>query len=458
MSLPTSILEVLETNNISYQLRDHLSKQSATPSTAQCCLVKSLLLQDSQGRVQVLLPWNCMLDLDSVANEFQRNLRAVEIADLKATLDHNGLTAIPAIPQWQDCTTLVDSSLLEYNTLWLETGDHEQMLEIKRDDFCSMVKSANIGQISTKVPELIENDDGNQAQISASVQRFTQKRIKQRLEDTLELPPLPDTAHRIIKLRANPDADISDLTDIVEIDPSLSAQVVSWAASPYYSAPGKIKSVHDAIVRVLGFDMVLNLALGLALGKTMTSSVMNAKQIKDYWRHSVCVAAAVEGLVTSIPREHRPAFGMSYLSGLLSGFGHLILAEVFPPYYTNISRHLEANPHIQAHAIESSIVGVSSCQIASWLLEAWNMPAEVTTALRQQDNPGYQGEHAEYANLIFIAEQLLARKGISNRIAIPIPQKLFDNLSLDPETADATINHVLESSEELRNIAEKMGS
>ncbi|MGB0439456.1 MAG: hypothetical protein ACPGFC_05040, partial [Paracoccaceae bacterium] len=26
-------------------------------------------------------------------------------------------------------------------------------------------------------------------------------------------------------------------------------------------------SIHDAIVRVLGFDMVLNLALGLALGK-----------------------------------------------------------------------------------------------------------------------------------------------------------------------------------------------
>ena len=48
------------------------------------------------------------------------------------------------------------------------------------------------------------------------------------------------------------------------------AQVVSWAASPYYAAPGKIKSVHDAIVRVLGFDLVLNLALGLALGRSLS--------------------------------------------------------------------------------------------------------------------------------------------------------------------------------------------
>lgn len=54
---------------------------------------------------------------------------------------------------------------------------------------------------------------------------------------------------------------------MVETDPALAAQVVSWAASPYYASPGKIRSVEDAIVRVLGFDLVINLALGLALGK-----------------------------------------------------------------------------------------------------------------------------------------------------------------------------------------------
>ena len=43
----------------------------------------------------------------------------------------------------------------------------------------------------------------------------------------------------------------ADLADVVETDPSLAAQVVSWAASPYYAAPGKIRSVEDAIGRVL---------------------------------------------------------------------------------------------------------------------------------------------------------------------------------------------------------------
>ncbi|BCD97958.1 aminoacyl-tRNA deacylase and HDOD domain-containing protein [Marinagarivorans cellulosilyticus] len=456
MTLNASILQMLETNNIHYQLRDHLPKQPASSASTAGCLVKSILLKDSQGSVQVLLPWNFILDLDAVTTEFSRNLKAVATEDLRAALNHAGLSAVPAIPQWQDCTTLVDSALLEYSTLWLETGDHEQMLEVTHDDFCAMIKAANIARIGNQAPELPQSSERDSAQISASVQRFTQLRIKQRLEDTLELPPLPATARKIIQLRANPDADISDLTDIVELDPSLAAQVVSWAASPYYSAPGKIKSVHDAIVRVLGFDMVLNLALGLALGKTMTGSVMNEKQVAAYWRHAVCIAAAVEGLVTSIPREHRPAFGMSYLSGLLCNFGHLVLADVFPPYYANISRHLDANPHIQSSAVEQNIVGVSSCQIASWLLETWSMPNEVVTALRQQHNPNFQGEHAEYAHLIYIAEQLLARKGVTNRLPAPIPKKLYESLHLDPETAETTIDNVLEASSELNGIAEKM--
>ncbi len=456
MTLPANILQMLETNNIHYQLRDQLTKQPANSSNPQGCLVKSLLLKDSQGQVQVLLPWDNILDLEAISTSFGRNLRALEASELREILAKSGLSAVPAIPQWNSGITLVDSSLLEFGTLWLETGDQEQTLEVKHDDFCAMVKAAHLGRICSKAPELPENSSGDKTQISASVQRFTQLRIKQRLEDTLELPPLPETARKIIKLRANPDADISDLTEIVELDPSLAAQVVSWAASPYYSAPGKIKSVHDAIVRVLGFDMVLNLALGLALGKTMNVSVMSEKQMASYWQHAVCVAAAVEGLVTSIAREHRPAFGMSYLSGLLSNFGHLVLAEVFPPYYNNITRHTEANPHIPSHAIEQHLLGVSSCQIASWLLETWNMPNEVVIALRQQHNADYQGEQAAYANLIFIAEQLLARRGEGKNIPAAIPKKMYESLHLDPETADITIDNVLKSRVELDGIAAKM--
>ncbi|WP_041324923.1 aminoacyl-tRNA deacylase and HDOD domain-containing protein [Saccharophagus degradans] len=457
MSVNTSILEMLENRQVAYNITgmDEATKLRLIPSTNMVCVVKAVLVQDAKSRCQVLVPSNTIVDVDAMFRHFGRSFEGIPCQEISPLLEKQQLISIPAIPRWQGLPTLVDASILRYEKLLLESGDGERWVEISQEDFQSIIDASSVGTFAGSMPSSDSAAD-DEAQIFDSVKRFTQLRIKQRLDETLELPPLPETAQRIIKLRADPNADISDLTNIVEIDPSLAAQVVSWAASPYYSAPGKIKSVHDAIVRVLGFDMVLNLALGLALGRTITSSAASQKQLDDYWRASVYSAAAVEGLVTSIGREHRPSFGMAYLAGLLNNFGFLVLAEVFPPYFSNISRLQLANPHVPNASVEQFLLGVSGNQVASWLLDNWNMPEEVVVALRQQNNLDFKGEHNVYAKLIYVAKQLLAAKGFGSSYPQALPDSLFQELHLDRETAEITIENILESGSDLDEIAEKM--
>lgn len=457
MSVNTSILEMLENRQVAYNITgmDEATKLRLIPSTNMVCVVKAVLVQDAKSRCQVLVPSNTIVDVDAMFRHFGRSFEGIPCQEISPLLEKQQLISVPAIPRWQGLPTLVDASILRYEKLLLESGDGERWVEISQEDFQSIIDASSVGTFAGSMPSSDSAAD-DEAQIFDSVKRFTQLRIKQRLDETLELPPLPETAQRIIKLRADPNADISDLTNIVEIDPSLAAQVVSWAASPYYSAPGKIKSVHDAIVRVLGFDMVLNLALGLALGRTITSSAASQKQLDDYWRASVYSAAAVEGLVTSIGREHRPSFGMAYLAGLLNNFGFLVLAEVFPPYFSNISRLQLANPHVPNASVEQFLLGVSGNQVASWLLDNWNMPEEVVVALRQQNNLDFKGEHNAYAKLIYVAKQLLAAKGFGSSYPQALPDSLFQELHLDRETAEITIENILESGSDLDDIAEKM--
>lgn len=455
MSLHSSVLEILETQNVPYNITDLYSEHATTDEP---CIVKALLVHDTKGTAQVLIPENTMLDLDAMHQQFDRNFLAVPNSEIGPMIHAQELSAIPAIPNWQGMPTLVEASLLNKSLLLLELGSQQSMAKLDQDGFTSIIKNAKVGHFAIPVPELSADPDKDEAQILSSVDQFTQLRIKQRLDETLELPPLPESAQRIIKLRADPNADINDLTNIVEIDPSLAAQVVSWAASPYYSAPGKIKSVHDAIVRVLGFDMVLNLALGLALGKTLASENLSKAQVADYWRNAVYTAAAVEGLVTSIARDKRPSFGMAYLSGLLSNLGTLILAEVFPPYLSSMYRLSEANPHIPQASIEQHVIGITGNQIASWLLDNWNMPAEVVVALRQQNNITFDDDHQIYAKLIYLAKRMLANNGFGSAYGGSIDPKIFESLELDPETAEITIANLLESGDDLDEIADKMRS
>lgn len=457
MPVPATVLELLNKSaSVSYSVKEEAAKLSVVPKTQNSCRVRSVILQDSQGKVQVILPANAIIDLDSMLRHFGRNFEPVPSHDVIHLVQSKSLSSLPAIPRWQGMATYVDDALFKYEALELDSGDSKDLVEMTQDNFRALVEDCSTGAFSQPAPEIRSGREGDEAQILDAVQKFTEKRIRQRLDETLELPPLPETAQRIIKLRADPNADISDLTNIVEIDPSLAAQVVSWAASPYYSAPGKIKSVHDAIVRVLGFDMVLNLALGLALGKTLSMAALSKEQINGYWRNAVYSAATVEGLVTSIGREHRPAFGMAYLSGLLNNFGWLIMAEVFPPYFKVMNRASGANPHLPSAIVETQVMGVSGDLVASWLLENWSMPDEVVTALRQQANPCFDGEHASYARLNYVARQMLANHGIGHNTPQEIPQSVFDDLHLDPEQAQHTLDNILEASDDLDAIAEKM--
>ena len=70
----------------------------------------------------------------------------------------------------------------------------------------------------------------------------------------------------------------------------------------------------------------------------------SANGFTPYWQQAVFTASAVEALVGAIPAKDRPSMGLAYLSGLLHNFGYLILAQVFPPHFSNVCRYQEANP------------------------------------------------------------------------------------------------------------------
>lgn len=463
MPVPLSVQSFLQQQNIAYAV-------SAVPSDETQRLrwydqylrdmsaAKAIILQDAEGSVLVLHAADALLDLKAVNRHLSRDLKAASNTHVRDFLQAQGAERLPALPQLGGMFTLVDRALVGRQQVWLDAGCGEHLLQLTDAQFQQMINSAEVCDLAIPFADLEKpiSRDQDAADILGAVRNFTQLRVKQRLEETLELPPLSDTAQRIIKLRANPNADISDLAQIVETDPSLAAQVVSWAASPYYSAPGKIRSIHDAIVRVLGFDMVLNLALGLSLGRSLTIPRDGSHGIYPYWQQAVYMAAAIEALVTIIPRDQRPSFGMSYLCGLLHNFGYLILAEVFPPYFQTFCDMQDANPHVSDQVIERFLLGITRDQLAGSLMTLWNMPEEVAQGVRHQSDVNYRGSHFPYANLILVAKRLLQSHDIGRGPKLEIPDAVYASLHLDRDKAEATVANMLESSEELRLIASEL--
>lgn len=461
MPIPPTVSERLNSQGINYQIIDDvdiapLHQLCSVDQLNQSQMVKLVILQDSMGHVQALIPADSLLDLTRLNELKGRQLEAITPQEYEQMARSQGLDHVPDFPLSDSQPLVVEKRLMANADLYLEMGNSGHFLKLSQSEFAKLLTHAQEAEFCVPLEDFSPGSD-DRASIEHSVQRFTQLRIKRRLEETLEMPPLPETAERIIQLRIDPDAGVGDLAELVEKDPSLAAQVVSWASSPYYAAPGAIKSVHDAVVRVLGFDLVINLALGLALGRTLELPKGGPHGVTPFWQSSVYSAVTMEGLVKAMPSERRPSLGLAYLSGLLSNYGYLVLAHIFPPYFKVICRNIEANSHVDPYLIEQHVVGVDRETLASQLMECWSMPEEVIHALRWQNYPGYQGDYNVYARLLYLTNQLLRSVDLVQGPVHTLSDRVFSELGLEREDALAVINHVVTRKDELNQMAGNLG-
>lgn len=286
--------------------------------------------------------------------------------------------------------------------------------------------------------------------------------ICRRIECVYELPPMPEMARRVLALRNDPDADISDLAAIVELDPSLAAQVVRYATSPLHGYRGRISSIHDAITRVLGFDLVMNMALGLATGRSFRNPADGPLGLRAFWRHAVYSATLAQGIARRMPRELRPEPGLSYLAGLLHNFGFLLLGHLFPPEFKLLNKLAAAQPEAEVTALERCMLGMGQARdafelgharLGAWLMQSWQMPAEIRVTVCEHHNPDYSGDHAVYSHLVLLTDRLLKRHDIGDAPHGELPAASLARIGVGEAELEALAAALLEQGEELEGMA-----
>jgi HD-like signal output (HDOD) protein len=290
---------------------------------------------------------------------------------------------------------------------------------------------------------------------------------RRRIEQIYELPPMPDMARRVLELRGNPDASITDLASIVEHDPSLAAQVVRYAASPFYAYRGNITSIHDAITRVLGYDMVLNMALGLATGKSFHNPCDGPLGLHAFWRHAVYTATLVQALAKRMPPASRPPPGMVYLAGLLHNFGFLLLGHLFPPEFKLLNKLVAANPESPVTTLEKCVLGMGQAQdllemghaqIGAWLMQSWHMPEEIVVTLLEHHNPAYASDHAIYPHLVMVADHVLKGREIGDAPDALLPPLSLEVIGLDEDAVVETATQLFEGCASLDMMAHQLAT
>ncbi len=184
--------------------------------------------------------------------------------------------------------------------------------------------------------------------------------------------PCPEVALDVLSLAHEVDFSISKLSDKIERDPGLTANMLHMANSAYYGHMKKITSIKDIVVR-LGLETVKIIAITSAsVGLLKTPQKAYSLRAGDLWTHSYSTA-----LLSSIIARYAQAkdsFAI-YTAGLLHDIGKVILDR---PLQLEI---MNQNPEGDAGEIldlERRLLHTDHAEVGRALLEKWGLPEIIT--------------------------------------------------------------------------------
>jgi HD-like signal output (HDOD) protein len=211
----------------------------------------------------------------------------------------------------------------------------------------------------------------------------TAREAKQQILTLQRLPPLSATAARLLESLSNEDLSLQSLAEIIGQDPGVSARIVGVANSAYFAQAKPILSVEEAIIRVLGLDMVKSLAISIAINDVFNTSKCREFDLEEYWFQSLATAMLSREICRHLDTDFQSDLDGVYLAGLLFNIGTLVLVHLFPDAYADVIRQSGDSPEEDCKLLQERIIGINSQQAGAWLTDRWHLPLMVVRVVAQ---------------------------------------------------------------------------
>ncbi|MBI5559077.1 MAG: HDOD domain-containing protein [Deltaproteobacteria bacterium] len=234
---------------------------------------------------------------------------------------------------------------------------------------------------------------------------------KKFIVDIDKLIPRPDIALDVLTKAQNLSCSADDLTEKIEQDPNLTANMLRMANSSYFGHMREISSIRDIIVR-LGYDMVKVLAITSA-SAAILSSPQEAYDLepRELWNHSQACAILAEIMARNAGLENTYTV---YTAALLHDIGKVILNR---PLLAACAEKKGCTKFSSIIELEHFMLRTDHALVGQTLLEAWGLPEAITIPVGSHHRGEGQLTTPAGARIVSLANFLVESIGI--RATIP---------------------------------------
>jgi HD-like signal output (HDOD) protein len=217
--------------------------------------------------------------------------------------------------------------------------------------------------------------------LDALPQESDAARMRPLLEAVDDIPSIPETLLRILKVIDDPKSGAGALAEVIAVDAPLSAKILRLANSPFYRCGSELADIKSCVA-VLGFKAVRQVAVCVSIATSLLAACNRRRGRLDYrelWRHSV-VAGAVARQLGIMAGE--PELEEIFTAGLLHDLGKFVIVLHAPATYDRIIE-LRGRSRLPLVEVEQDMLGYDHTLAGEAFGSAWRFPRTLTDSARR---------------------------------------------------------------------------
>lgn len=229
-------------------------------------------------------------------------------------------------------------------------------------------------------------------------------------ERVQQIPLLSPVLHKLIAMLGNPAANLREISLLVEMDPSLTIQVLRAANAAFFHRGQEIRSVQQAVSH-LGEEMVFSVAVRVCAGDVMNHPLQGYMADNScLWSHSVYTAMGARQLARLNAKGPEP--DLAYTAGLLHDIGKAILSDWLCRAPGEVARRVADPGDHEFVGVENALLGINHQTAGYALARHWQLPELLCDAILHHHSPGMAAPRSAWlAEIVHLADLLALMAG-----------------------------------------------
>ncbi|MDL1957102.1 MAG: HDOD domain-containing protein [Candidatus Desulfofervidus auxilii] len=278
------------------------------------------------------------------------------------------------------------------------------------------------------------------------------KKIEKILDNIKRLPPFPLVALKIMHIAMDEEVSVQEIVEIIQYDPSITANVLRWCNSPYFGLRRKITSMKEALV-YLGSKHLLEIVMLSSCAPYLEKSVAGYELAQgELWRHSVACAIMSQILAKKIKEDDAVVF----TGGLLHDIGKIVLSEFVKDTFDKIIQLVKKGYDFLS--AEKEIIGMDHAELGGRIGEKWGFPEEITKIITYHHQPEEINDvHVSLVHLADVGVLMLGIGAGADGLAYQGKKEAYELLGLRETDLMACMAELWVNLEKVENIVNFKG-